>query len=813
MSDHFDVAILGAGPAGEHAANAPAGFLTLRRLAAALTVALALAPATALAVAPATALAARPRHVTVVLAPRSSAALSGYARAVSDPASPLYRRYLTTAQFARRFGATATTVARVRRWLRDRGLTPGALAADHLAISALPAPSASRRPLRMLSRLAIGSLPGVQAVEGLRPAAGPHPLLVRGRIRGISLASYPHVVTGGPQPCPAARSAAASAGAYTADQIASAYGLSDAYLNHDFGTGVTIAVYELEPVAASDLAAYQACYGTRVPISYVRVDGGAGSGGGSGEAALDIENVLAYAPGARLLVYQGPNSNSGAPGSGPYDVFSAIVNQDRAQVVSVSWGECEAALGPANARAENALFAQAAIQGQTIVSAAGDSGSEDCQASSSAPAPQAAVDDPASQPFVTGVGGTTLSILGPRPSEQVWNNGGTPAAALQPGAGGGGISSLWGMPPAQLTAAGALGVRSGAPNGARCGRPGGWCRQVPDVSADADPATGYEIYWNGSGANPINPRGWQAIGGTSAASPVWAALMALADASRGCAGGQVGMALPALYRAAGSDYAGAFNDVRSGNNDFTGTNSGQFAATPGYDMASGLGSPNAATLIPALCASALRLIPIAPQRAARRSMIAPLRVRFSDVPHLGAALRARGLPPGLRLAQATGLIHGTPRRAGLYHVTLTASDRDGARAWERFTWTIGNPTRLFGVSVTGLSAGHPTLAFTVAAGRRSPALQRLTITVPSGLRVYSTRSIVIRSAGRPAPFSASLARGRLTLNLRRAQPRIQVVLGPRSVGPGAGPLAGQLTVTAIGSGGSMSTLRAGIQRR
>ena len=775
--------------------------------------ALALALAMALALVPAPALAAGPRHITVVLAPRSSAALRAYAGAVSDPGSPLFRHYLTTAQFARRFGAPPATVARVLRRLRALGLTPGALAADHLAISAVPARGGSRRPLAMLARLAVGSLPGVQTLEGVRPTAEPHPLLVRAALRRSSLAARPHVLTGGPQPCPDARNAASSAGAYTADQIASAYGLSDVYRNHDFGAGVTIAVYELEPVAASDLAAYQACYGTSVPISYVHVDGGAGTGGGSGEAALDIENVLAYAPGARLLVYQGPNSNSGSPGSGPYDVFSAIVNQNRAQVVSVSWGECEAALGPANARAENALFEQAAIQGQTIVSAAGDSGAQDCQVSSSTPSPQAAVDDPASQPFVTGVGGTTLTALGPRPSEHVWNNGGTPAAAVQPGAGGGGVSSLWGMPSAQLTAAGALGVRSGAPNGARCSRPGSWCREVPDVSADADPATGYEIYWNGSGSDPINPRGWQAIGGTSAASPVWAAVMALADGSRDCAGGEVGMALPALYRAAGSDYAGAFNDVRSGNNDFMGTNSGQFAATPGYDMASGLGSPNAGALIPGLCRSALRLIPVAPQRSARRATIAPLPVRFSDIPHVGAVVRVRGLPPGLHFTRTTAVIRGAPRRSGLYHVTVTAYDRDGARARERFTWTIGNPTRLRGVSLTGLSGGHPTLVFTVAAGRRSPALERLTITVPGELRLYSTRSIAISNAGHPAAFTASLTRGRVTLTLRRAQPWIQVVIGPRALGPGSGARSGQLTVTAVGSGGSTSILRAGLRRR
>ena len=225
---------------------------------------------------------------------------------------------------------------------------------------------------------------------------------------------------------------------------------------------MTVAMYELEPVSASDLAAYQSCYGLHTDIQYAQVDGGAGSGGGSGESALDIENLIGLAPSAHVIVYEGPNSASGSPGAGPYDLFSAIVNQDRAQVVSVSWGECEAALGFTDAQAEGNLFAQAAVQGQTVVAAGGDSGSEDCNVPGLLPQTQPAVDDPASQPLVTGVGGTTLSALGPRPTETVWNQAGTVAtAALQPGAGGGGVSGFWAMPAAQRDAASSLGVLAG----------------------------------------------------------------------------------------------------------------------------------------------------------------------------------------------------------------------------------------------------------------------------------------------------------------------------------------------------------------
>ena len=148
-------------------------------------------------------------------------------------------------------------------------------------------------------------------------------------------------------------------------------------------------------------------------MSYVKVDGGAGHGAGSDEAAFDIENLIGFAPGAKVLVYQGRNAQSGAPGSGPFDTFAAIVNQDRAQVVSVSWGGCEAQLGRSAARAENTLFQQAAVQGQSIVAADGDDGAQDCDTPKHPNAKRLAVDDPASQPFVTGVGGTTLQGLSP----------------------------------------------------------------------------------------------------------------------------------------------------------------------------------------------------------------------------------------------------------------------------------------------------------------------------------------------------------------------------------------------------------------
>ncbi len=560
-----------------------------------------------------------PMHVTVALKPRDEPALRAFATAVSSPGSSVYRAFITPAQFAKRFGPTSAQIGAVEDSLRARGLSPGRVSPNGLSIpvSATAGRLATAFSVTLLrvrlagrtSAIVAGTAPLldariaplVQGVLGLDNAWAPQPRTRHlGQPAARQAALGLHVATGGPQACPAAQAAGSLHHAYTADQIASAFGFSGLYAAGDEGAGQTIAVYELEPDDPNDIAAFQSCYGTNAPVSYVPIDGGAGTGAGAGEAALDIEQAIALAPKAQILVYQAPNSQSGAPGSGPYDAFSAIISQDRAKVLTASWGQCEPMQGAGVADAENTLFQEAAAQGQSIVSAAGDEGAEDCNGQS-LPNPLAAVDDPASQPFVTGVGGTRLDSIGPPPSEQVWNDGGqlTSLLGLTPGAGGGGVSSFWEMPSYQSGAPVSLNLIQTGSSGSACGS-SSYCREVPDVSADADPATGYLIYWNGSGTAG-GTSGWQAIGGTSAGAPTWAALLALANASSGCHGTPIGFANPALYRAAAVDYSAAFDDVTVGNNDFTGTNGGQFAAGPGYDMASGLGTPNAAGLAGPLC--------------------------------------------------------------------------------------------------------------------------------------------------------------------------------------------------------------------
>jgi subtilase family serine protease len=660
--------------------------------------------------------AGRPLHLTVTLKPRDPAALVAYANAVSTPGSPSYRHYLSPGQFGRRFGATAAQLRTIRSAFARHGLRLGGVSAGRLSIPLAADAGTIERGLDVQLRrvrqpggravvaatrapaIAADAAAGVQSIVGLDSSAAPQPLTQRarhlgplaqplgaGEATGTSTAAA--ATPAGPQACSEATGTGGQDGGYTDNQLAAAYGFTNLYRAGDDGSGTTVAVYELQPDNPSDIAAFESCYGISTAISYVPVDGGAGHGAGSDEAAFDIENLIGFAPGAKVLVYQGPNAQTGAPGSGPYDTFAAIINQDRAQVVSVSWGGCEAQLGRADARAESTLFEQAAVQGQSIVAADGDNGAQDCSSRHGPDYNKLTVDDPAAQPYVTGVGGTTLQGLSPEVYETAWNSKHDSAGpSTMAGSTGGGVSSFWPMPPAQLRAAKSLGVLSSLASGSHCGRSRGYCREVPDVSIDADPTTGYVIYWNGTGTVAGAAGGWQVLGGTSGGAPVWAALLALADSSPACAGKPIGYADPALYRAASSSYSTDFHDVTQGNNDFGVTTQG-FSAKRGYDLTTGLGTPNATPLVASLCAATIALSDVSAKQTPTGKQVSLL-LHASDPSGGRLSWSAKGLPPGLKLGQSSGRITGRPSRSGRYVVHAAARDSQWATATTTFTWTI-----------------------------------------------------------------------------------------------------------------------------
>ncbi|HET9125703.1 MAG TPA: S53 family peptidase, partial [Solirubrobacteraceae bacterium] len=504
---------------------------------------------------------------------------------------------------------------------------------------------------------------------------------------------------------------------YTAAQIGDAYGMDTAWNAGDLGAGTTVALVELEPFSASDVASYQSCAGTNATVQAIPVDGGSANCWQSGpsydaqcglEDVLDIEDVAGLAPAATIHVYEGPNT-----GTGLLDVYQSIVQSD-VPVISTSWGACEAFAGTGMLAAENTIFQEAAVQGEAVFAAAGDAGTDDCQTGG-----PRAVDDPASQPFVTGVGGTSMPSDAAGYPQSVWNN--------SAGAGGGGVSRDWALPSYQsgfARAQSAIGC-SLVPGGASTSTN---CREVPDVSANADPLTGYDIYWTPP-PQSSSPGGWIAAGGTSAAAPTWASLVALADSSSACtaAGIRVGFANALLYGLPASD----FNDVTQGGNGYDGL--AGYGAGTGYDMASGRGTPNGAALLPALCGTSATVtatstpttITTLPSRPEPTTTTAPPTTttappttttapptQTSPVPQPGRTdvvrfaghrarrvarvgrwvrlvLRAwdrgglrlfyssRRLPRGLRINHRTGLISGRPRRAGRDVSSITARDSRG----------------------------------------------------------------------------------------------------------------------------------------
>jgi hypothetical protein len=427
---------------------------------------------------------------------------------------------------------------------------------------------------------------GVLGLDDLAPAVPAIEWPASGAASSIRSATAGFHDTGGTAPtaaggCPSG----GQGGAYTPGQVATAYGFDSLYGNGLSGAGQTIASFELADYSGADVAAYNSCFGgNAADVSRVLTDGGAPIGAGTSEASADVETLLGLDPGANVAVYEAPDSAQGI-----YDNYAAIVDDDRAQVIATSWGQCEPGSQATMEQGENMLFQEAAVQGQTMVAAAGDSGSEDCYQAGVDSDPELAVDDPASQPYVTGVGGTSLQSISPR-TETVWNS---PESG---GAGGGGISQAWPLPSYQENSI------DSQSSGASCGAGTGYCRQVPDVSGSADASRGYYFYCQ---AGDCAGAGWSPVGGTSLASPLWAALIALSN--QGCPAGPAGFLNPTLYAGAdgllGSQYASALADITTGNNDLLGQN-GLYPARPGYDMASGLGSPNAGGVAAEMCATA-----------------------------------------------------------------------------------------------------------------------------------------------------------------------------------------------------------------
>jgi len=476
-----------------------------------------------------------------------------------NPADPLYGHYLSPQEFTERFGPTEEDYEALAGYARSLGLRVTGTHPNRLLLD-VSGPAAS---VEAGFNLQMSQYMGQNGREFYAPDDEPEvPAFVASRIVGIAGLEnanlrQPHIHYRTAADASGNRIGTGPGGGLSPRDIWRAYNLDGVAAE---GSGETLALFELDGYRPSDIDAYLSYYGLpSVTLENVLVDGYSGrAGSGAAEVTLDIELQIAVAPGAsRILVYEGPNSDTGV-----LHTYSRIATDNLARQVSTSWGLSELQSSAVTLNAECSIFAQMAAQGQTIYAASGDNGAYDNGAALS-------VDDPASQPYVIATGGTRLFLDADAgyEYETTWNTDNT----VRGGASGGGFSSIWPTPFWQ---------RDYVPAGS--GASTDW-RNVPDVSLNADPQTGYSIFYRSR---------WYVYGGTSCVAPIWAAFNARVNQQRILDGlPPLGFAAQSIYLIASGDrYRADFHDVADGSTNLF------YGAGAGYDNATGWGSFNAANL-------------------------------------------------------------------------------------------------------------------------------------------------------------------------------------------------------------------------
>ena len=487
-----------------------------------------------------------------VLPLRNQDDLAAEIKRIYDPKSSEYRHFLTPTTFTAKYGPTQTDYDSLQRYATANGFTITGTSTNRLILDVAAPASTIERVLGLHLNLynQAGTLVRYPDAE---PKVPSYIATIISSIVGLdnARALRPHLVAQNPfSPGAVTSRGTGPGGGVSPTDIKTAYNLNGVAQD---GTGQVMALFELDGYTTGDITAYENQFSLpHTTLQNVLVDGfnGVGSGGGGqAEVTLDIELMVAVAPHAtKLMVYEAANQWQAI-----IDEYNKIATDNQAKTISSSWGLSELLVGSSIRNSENAIFMQMASQGQSIFAASGDSGAYDDGSTLS-------VDDPASQPYMCGVGGTRLSLSGSNYlSESAWNAGS--------GGGGGGISAVWAQPSFQ-TGHGTSSVM----------------RNVPDVSLDADPNTGYSIYVGG---------GWNIYGGTSCAAPLWAAFATLVNQAR-IANSQsyLGLANTTIYTVANSsNYTSDFHDIHDN------TTNKFYHAITGFDDATGWGSFNGANLL------------------------------------------------------------------------------------------------------------------------------------------------------------------------------------------------------------------------
>lgn len=596
--------------------------------------------------------AATPLHGMSIVFSRSAAQqadLEALIAAQQDPNSPLYHQWLSPEQFATRFGMAPSDLAKVQSWLEQQGFSIDSVARSRNSIrfsgTAGQVEEAFQTQMHYYTvggekhfapstelTIPAALAPVVAAVRNLDDFR-PRPMIQKSRVR---------------QANPAFTSSISGNVFFAPGDIKVAYGINTLIGAGNTGAGQSIAVVGQSEISNSDIENFQNAAGLTVknPIQVLVPDTGSPTvnpfgAGDEGESDLDVEWSGAIAPGAQILfVYTGSTSSGGV-----YDSITYAIDEKIGNIISISYGTCEPTLSAGEASSLDAVFQQAAAQGQTVVAASGDSGSSACYISPTSTAlpvatqEELAVSYPASSQYVTGVGGTEITSANDVAGNQYWEAKGSSdeitsliayipevawnddAAAVTAGATslsatGGGVSTLYTTKPSWQT---------GVP-----GIPSDGKRDVPDVSFYASPdlpgylfCTSDTSDWASgqttscsSGFRDSSTNDLTIAGGTSFATPIFAGMVAVLNQTKGYISGQ-GLLNPTLYSVAASNYATAFNDITTGNNECpsslgssfcSSASSGSYTTGTGYDLVTGLGSVNLGALATVWPASTSTLI-------------------------------------------------------------------------------------------------------------------------------------------------------------------------------------------------------------
>ncbi len=469
----------------------------------------------------------------------SEPGFSRYADAVSNPHSPLYGRTLTPETIGRRFGPPLGILARIRRQLSSHGITVVRTYPQRTEIDA----RASAGVVERYFHVVLHDYLDAHANRYYAP----------NRVATIPAALAPWVSgVVGLNSRPTLTAADVPASGLTPADAATAYDVTPLRQAGVDGAGLTIAIASFQRFNDQDVATFEHRFGIPAQPAPAHVPIGAGANvAGSDEADLDVEVARGIAPGANVLVFEAPSTNLGE-----VEMLNRI-EASPARIASLSWGECDTVgngVTPAFRRAVEDALRAAVASGKTFFVASGDSGAYDCQRSDFSDH-RLSVDFPSDTPYVVSVGGTLLSVNsdGSYLRETAWND------PLENAGGGGGINTNDPHPSWQV----ALGLKT--PSG----------RAVPDVSAAASPSSPWDIQTGGQET---------AVGGTSAATPFWAASMLLAEEYTGQQSACFLRPRP-LHPRQQSGAVLPLHDVVEGNNRY-------YPAGPGWDYATGLGSPD-----------------------------------------------------------------------------------------------------------------------------------------------------------------------------------------------------------------------------